>query len=184
VLICWRMLRGKSGAWLINANAGAALLVLVASCGIDLGAVAAAWNVRYARDVGGQGPKLDVCYLQQLGPSALVSLVEAERRSTSPDLIERVALAREDVWTDLKAQQSDWRSWTPRDALRLRRMDALKQERPLAQSVRAYRRDYDGCPVVPPPPAPVPAPEPVAEAPPPVPPAPAASSPLTQNAEH
>jgi hypothetical protein len=33
VLICWRMLRGKSGAWLINANAGAALLVLVAACG-------------------------------------------------------------------------------------------------------------------------------------------------------
>ena len=75
VLICWRMLRGRSGAWLINANAAAALVVLAAGCVVDLGAVAAAWNVRHARETGGQGAGLDVCYLNELGPSALVSLV-------------------------------------------------------------------------------------------------------------
>jgi hypothetical protein len=135
VLICWRMLRGKSGAWLINANAAAALLVLAAACVVDLGAVAAAWNVRHAREMGGQGPELDVLYLNTLGPSALVSLVEAERRSTSPELTRRVAWLRARAVIDLRARQSDWRSWTPRNALRLERLDALERERPPAANL-------------------------------------------------
>ncbi|SFI79062.1 DUF4173 domain-containing protein [Caulobacter sp. UNC279MFTsu5.1] len=152
VLICWRMLRGKSGAWLINANATAAVLVLVAASVVDLGAVAAAWNVRHARDVGGRGPELDVCYLERLGPSALVSLVEAERRSTSPELTDRVAWVRERALIDLRAQQGDWRAWTARDALRLARVEALERQRPLVRSAPAYQRECDGRPVAPPPP--------------------------------
>ena len=79
VLIVWRMLAGKSGAWLINANVLAAGLVLTVCSVVDLGSVAAAWNVRHAKEVGGKGAALDLCYLNQLGPSALVSLVELER---------------------------------------------------------------------------------------------------------
>jgi hypothetical protein len=150
VLICWRMLRGRSGAWLINANAAAALVVLVAACGIDLGAVAAAWNVRHARELGGQGPELDVCYLRRLGPSALVSLVEAERASTSPELTDRLAWAREWTLIDLRARQADWRAWTPRDALRLERISALKHDRPLVHSARLGQRECDGRPIAPP----------------------------------
>jgi hypothetical protein len=144
VLICWRMLRGKSGAWLINANATAALVVLTAGCVVDLGAVAAAWNVRHAREVGGAGPELDVCYLNDLGASALVSLVEFERFSTSPDLTERVAWVREAHLEALRARQADWRAWTPRDALRLARVDTLARERPLTRSVTAAERACDG----------------------------------------
>jgi hypothetical protein len=152
VLICWRMLRGKSGAWLINANAAAALLALTASCVVDLDAVAAAWNVRHAREVGGRGPELDVCYLYNMGSSALVSLVALERRSTSPELTDRVAWVRERGLIDLRAQQGDWRAWTMRDALRLARVEALERERPPVRSAPAYQRECDGRPVAPPPP--------------------------------
>jgi hypothetical protein len=73
-LICWRMLRGKSAAWLLNANTAAAGVVLAAASIVDLGAVAAGWNVAHAREVGGRGAALDLCYLNGLGGSALVPL--------------------------------------------------------------------------------------------------------------
>jgi hypothetical protein len=180
VLICWRMLRGKSGAWLINANAAAALLVLAAACVVDLGAVAAAWNVRHAREVGGRGPELDVCYLNDLGPSALVSLVELERRSTSPELTDRVAWVREWGMIRLRERQSDWRGWTLRDALRLERISALKRERPLARSAWAFERQCDGRPVAPP----APEPPPVVEIPTSLPSTSQDVLPLTESAEH
>ncbi|MDB5423696.1 MAG: cydD, partial [Phenylobacterium sp.] len=59
-LICWRLLRGKSSSWLINANALAAGMVLVACSFVDLGAIAASWNVAHAREVGGPGQPLDL----------------------------------------------------------------------------------------------------------------------------
>lgn len=174
VLICWRMLRGKSGAWLINANAAAALTVLVAGCVVDQGAVAAAWNVRHAGEVGGQGPELDVCYLGDLGPSAAVSLVELERRPISPDLADRVAWVREGALTDLRARQADWRGWTVRDALRLARIDALEREQPLARRASADHRQCDDGPVVAPAPVIYDVPAPPTVSP----------SPLTPGAEH
>lgn len=184
VLICWRMLRGKSGAWLINANAAAALLALVAGCVVDLGAVAAAWNVRHARELGGRGVALDVCYLNRLGPSALVPLAEAERRSTSPALTDRLAWAREQALIDLRTRQDDWRSWTPRGALRLRRVEVLERERPLAPSTVSGQRQCDGRSVVPPEPPPVAYAPPLPDAPPPVTPDPSIQAPLTQSPEH
>lgn len=164
VLICWRMLRGKSGAWLINANAGAALLVLAASCVVDLGAVAASWNVRHAREVGGQGAALDVCYLERLGPSALVSLVELERLSPPAELADRVAALRGSVLYDLQKQQSSWRGWTWRGARRLDRVSVLRARRP-PYSGPTHEPECDGrvasppvtsTPVADPPPAPTP----------------------------
>jgi hypothetical protein len=182
VLVCWRMLRGKSGAWLINANAAAALLVLVAASVVDLGAVAASWNVRHAREVGGRGPELDVCYLNRLGPSALVSLVELERRAPSPDLVDRVAWVREVNLIALRERQSDWRGWTWRGARRLERIRALRREHPLAHSAPARQRECDGRPFVPPPPFEPSPPSIVSE--PAVASPPSTPSPLTQRPEH
>src|ERR1700709_1476859 len=89
-LICYRLLRGKSAAWLINANLLAAVLVLAGWPGCDFGAVAAAWNVRHAREAGGAGAGLDLCYLNELGPSALLPLIELESRPLPAELRERV----------------------------------------------------------------------------------------------
>jgi hypothetical protein len=69
-----------------------------------------------------------------------VSLVEAERGSTSPELTDRVAWVREWALIDLRIQQADWRGWTARDALRLERIGALRRDRPLAHSARLGQR--------------------------------------------
>lgn len=114
VLICWRLLANRSAAWLINANAAAAALVLIAAGAVDLGAVAANWNVRHARAEN----NLDLCYLNQLGASALLPLVDLERRVSGDALRDRVAFVR------LEALRA---------AVRL-------QDRPLTASLRNARR--------------------------------------------
>ncbi|RYE03203.1 MAG: DUF4173 domain-containing protein [Sphingomonadales bacterium] len=113
VLIVWRMLWAKSAAWLINTNAAAALLVLVGCSAVDLGSVAAAWNVRHAREAGGKGAELDLCYLNRLGPSALVSLVRLELQGgLNPEFAERLRWVRHRALTaTIAGQQSGARTW-------------------------------------------------------------------------
>ncbi|MFT4252109.1 MAG: DUF4173 domain-containing protein [Caulobacter sp.] len=119
LLICWRMLRGKSAAWLVNANVAAAGLVLAACTVVDLGAAAAAWNVRHARELGGDGEALDVCYLERLGPSAIVPLSQLRATALPPLLAARVAWSRETVLNDLIPRQAQWRGWSWRGQRRL-----------------------------------------------------------------
>jgi len=129
-LIGWRILRHKSRAWLINANLLALGVVLFGVSVGDLGAVAAGWNVRHARDVGGTGADLDVCYLQALGSSALLPVLELEQRGVAPalrgrlDKVGRVALA------DLETEQQDWRTWTWRGQRRLQAARAALRRLP------------------------------------------------------
>jgi hypothetical protein len=128
VLICWRMLRGKSVNWLISANALAAGLVLAVCSGLDLDAVAAEWNVTHAREVGGGAVPLDVCYLSSLGDAALVPLSELELRPLSPVLRDKVVRARDQAYRSLAVRQRQWRGWTWRGQRRLERSNALKAD--------------------------------------------------------
>lgn len=125
VLICWRLLRNQSAHWLIDANVKAALIVLAAISVVDLGAVAAAWNVRHAREADGTGAALDLCYLTRLGPSAVVSLAEFESRIVDPSLKDRVSVVRFRIQQRMEGRQDRWRGWTWRDARRLGRVQAL-----------------------------------------------------------
>ena len=133
VLILWRALTARSARWLINGNALAAFLLLTIGSIADLGAVAAMWNVRHARELTGTGPKLDLCYLDRLGPSALPALLELERQPIAQPLHDRVRRVREDVMTGalpsgdggLVAAQADWRHWTWRNARRLAKAQAM-----------------------------------------------------------
>jgi hypothetical protein len=118
VLLCLRLWRRKSGAWLINANLAAALLALGACSAVDLGAIAARWNVRHAREIGGGGVRLDLCYLNHLGPSALLPLIELESRPIGPRFRERVSWTRNLVMDRLATSQGDWHGWTFRNARR------------------------------------------------------------------
>lgn len=149
VLICYRLLRGRSGAWLINANLLAALIVLGTSTSVDLGRMAAAWNVRHARETGGAGAALDLCYLNELGSSALLPLIELERRPIPPELRERVTWLRVRTMDALAANQADWHGWSLRGAGRLAAARALAGPRP--RNYHSGDRQCDGRPLPPPP---------------------------------
>jgi hypothetical protein len=161
LLILWRMLTGKSATWLVNANAAAAGLALVAGSTIDLGSVAAAWNIRHAREVGGRGAALDLCYLGELGSSALVSLVELEQTpGLNADFAARVAWVRDAVDTETHVGQAHgW--WTWRNARRIAQVAAMTAQTPLAPvpDKGPYGRDCDGKLSSPPPPVATMAPE-------------------------
>ncbi|HEX6376395.1 MAG TPA: DUF4173 domain-containing protein [Allosphingosinicella sp.] len=146
ILICVRLWRRKSDAWLINANLAAALLALSACAAVDLGAVAAQWNVRHAREVGGRGVRLDLCYLNGLGASALVPLVELESRPIAPRFRERVSWTRNLIMDRLVTSQGDWHGWTYRDARRLSEARRRIAERGLPR-FSASRRACDGRPI-------------------------------------
>ncbi|MET0272772.1 MAG: DUF4173 domain-containing protein [Phenylobacterium sp.] len=129
-LICWRLVRGRSASWLINTNVAAAAVALTLCSVIDLGAVAAAWNIRHAREVGGRGAELDLCYLRDLDGAAVVSLAELERRPLTPELRDRVAFVRRTEVADMTRRQADGLGWRWRDARRLARVRALTGEAP------------------------------------------------------
>ncbi|WP_350354488.1 DUF4153 domain-containing protein [Brevundimonas fontaquae] len=143
VLICWRMLADKSAHWLINANVLAALIVLAVVSVVDLGAVAAGWNVRHAKEVGGRGVAVDLGYLHTLGAPALVSLVELEAALDDAVLRDRVAAVRQDILLNVQRRQGDWRGWTWRDQRRLDRIHALRQNGALSAPAPGAR-GWDG----------------------------------------
>jgi hypothetical protein len=159
LLICWRLLRDKDGHWLIDANVKLVLVVLAGISTVDLGAVAASWNVRHAREIDGTGAQLDVGYLRALGYPAVVSMVRLEQTTTDPALRDRVAAVRGDLLEQMRRDQSNWRSWTYRNARRLDRIDALTAHRPLIPA-KPGEREWDGRlrPPPPPPEPPVPVP--------------------------
>lgn len=163
LFILWRMLGGKSGPWLINANAAAALLLLSVAAFVDHGAIVARWNATHAREVGGKGVQLDLCYMRSLGSSALLPLVELERHPRlTADFRERVAatriLLRENIQID-----AQWGYWSIRDQQRARQADALVVAYRLPTVVPDVRgRDCHGRPY---PPQPVPIVVSVPEAP-------------------
>jgi hypothetical protein len=133
-LICWRLLRGKSASWLINANALAVGVVLTVCSVVDLGAIAAEWNVRHAAEVGGGGEKLDLCYLERLEGDAIVPLAQIERRPLPPAVRQDLIFVRRGLEARMLRTQADWRSWRWRDARRLDRVRALVGPEPAPPS--------------------------------------------------
>jgi hypothetical protein len=144
LLIFWRMLKGRSLAWLINTNACAAALVIASATVVDLAAVAAAWNVDHAREVGGAGQPLDLCYLNRLGTSALVPLTELEARKLPPAFADRVAYVRSEAFAKVEASQREPYGWTWRDARRLATARSLLAERPRIPVHARFGRGCDG----------------------------------------
>lgn len=120
MLICWRFLTGRSGAWLINANALAAGIVLAGSSIADFGAIAARWNVDHLRDPA----RLDLCYLEGLGSAALVPLIDLRDAPVGPTIQDQAVYLSEQALRDLRTDQSHWQGWTLRGAIRLAEAEA------------------------------------------------------------
>jgi hypothetical protein len=142
-LIGWRLLKQKSAPWLINANCSAATLLLCTYAFVDTGAVAAQWNVRHAREVDGTGAGIDLCYLAELGPSALLPLIELESRPLDPVLQQRVKMLREQVQYR-QAQVLSEGGWTLLGEYRLSRAASLGAVLP--KSPPSPRYDCSGQP--------------------------------------
>lgn len=124
VLVLWRMLKNKRASWLINANlltSGALLFVL---CFVDLGTVSARWNVQHAREIDGTGAKLDLCYLNRLGNSALVPLTELERSQGTSELGKQATALRRARQRQMELER-DAGGWTLLDNRRLAHVEAL-----------------------------------------------------------
>jgi hypothetical protein len=143
LLICWRLLAHRGANWLINANVAATVAVLSVASVVDLGAVAANWNVRHAREVGGAGAALDLCYLDSLGAPALVALARLETTTDDPDLRERVMVVRRRIGRRVATAQYGLRGWVWRDARRLSRVAEITPPRWIGRE-RPGRRDCDG----------------------------------------
>lgn len=118
VLVVWRMLAGRTSGWLINTNLAAAGIMLSVVCFVDLGAVAAQWNVRHAREVGGKGAQLDLCYLTFQDGSSLLPLIELEQRQHGGAFGQRVHNVRRQVHFKLIDRLNDG-GWQILDAQRL-----------------------------------------------------------------
>lgn len=154
VLILWRLLGHRSSAWLINANALAAAVVLTACAFVDLGATAAAWNVDVALRRHTLA-HLDLCYLASLGPSAILPLARLEQATRDPAARDAIASVRWDTQHALTGWQSGPHDWTWRGARRLARVEAL-----MGTTAPHLRPSPNGrvCGVIAPPPEVAPAP--------------------------
>ncbi len=142
VLIAVRMLRDKSASWLINTNLVAALAVLTPFTLVDISALAAQWNVRHAREAGGKGAALDLCYLNSMGAPALLPLVELEKQpGLVPAFRDRVSVVRRQVQSGVIVDQQ-YHYWTARNARRL--AAAEKQAGRIAAEGWWEKHDCDG----------------------------------------
>lgn len=148
--ICWRMLRGKSASWLINVNLSAAALVLTGFCYVDTAGMAAAWNVRHAREAGGRGAALDLCYMRELGRSSLAPLISLEQRpGLRPEFRDRVQAVRTELLQALATSMADG-GWTVRGQQQLDEAQAMLAARPKGLALRPGERNCDGSIYVPP----------------------------------
>jgi hypothetical protein len=127
--ICWRIAQRRSAAWLIDVNLAAVMLILAVACYADTGAIAAHWNVRHAREVGGPGAPLDLRYLDGLEDAALLPLLELEARSDLPAAFAaQVRVRRVRLMSALEQDQAQ--GWTLLGAWRLGAARAIIAQRP------------------------------------------------------
>jgi hypothetical protein len=122
VLVLVRMLKNKRAAWLINANLATSAALLFALCFVDLGTVAARWNLAHAREFDGTGAGIDWCYLHELGASAYVPLAELEAQQGLHS--EKSGVLRWQIQQSMESERDDG-GWTLLNNRRLGRAEAL-----------------------------------------------------------
>lgn len=118
VLICWRIAKGRDGAWLINANALCVAVVLGLISFTNYDAVIARWNLVQSANAPQHVVKLDTDYLRTLqGSGTLLPLVEATQDPAHAS--DALVSLRYFTQKELESQQADWRLWTLAGAWRL-----------------------------------------------------------------
>jgi hypothetical protein len=97
----------KPNSWLVTANAMSLALVLYGCCFLNAPWLVASYNVEHCREVGGNGPSLDLHYLLSLSPQSLPPL-EPHMKEFSPAqsyLLDRISEGR------TPQLPGNWRAW-------------------------------------------------------------------------
>jgi Domain of unknown function (DUF4173) len=141
-LVCWRMLANKSGGWLINANLLTTGLMLSVFCFVDTAGVAARWNVAHAREVGGRGYYIDLCYLGRMDAAAILPLMSLEARPLPEEFRKRVKHVRQFAQADATSWY-EHRGWTWRTERILRAAKAKEATLPVLD-LGPHDRDCSG----------------------------------------
>ena len=120
-LIAWRIARGRSNAWLVRMNAGAAFAVLYVAPFVNEADLIARHNISHARELQGRGGELDVDYFEMLGMGALPAMQEA-MKEMQPMHAQYLPMHRvyERMMGELLKRQRPWRTWTVRGAMIMR----------------------------------------------------------------
>jgi hypothetical protein len=112
VYIIWRIVRGRSNAWLVNVNALTALLLLYPCCFVNFDGIIADFNAAHCRDAGGDGSPLDIEYFRTLGTPALAALDRVKDQLEPGWRRNRATAIARELSAELDADVNDWRSWT------------------------------------------------------------------------
>ncbi|OAF05215.1 hypothetical protein AYJ54_22485 [Bradyrhizobium centrolobii] len=119
ILIVARIVLDRSNQWLIGANLTALTIVLYIASLVNFDAFIADYNVAHSREVSGRGVQIDINYLTQLGPQALLAIGKMMQHRADGNLV---------VWHDrlVEVQRLDmaWRTWGFRTWRLQRRLDA------------------------------------------------------------
>ena len=112
-LICLRIVRRRSNAWLMSSNTALLMGLLYICCFLNTDGFIARFNVARCREVTGQGQPLDVSYMRHLGDSAIPALrwMVAQEAVTLPDRRRLGALLTSSEYR-LQTQLDDWRGWS------------------------------------------------------------------------
>jgi len=135
--VIWRIVKGRTNRWLINANALTAAVVLYACCFVNFDGMIAEFNVRHCREAGGAGKSLDIEYFRVLGTTSLPALEEVRpllglEKGTEWKQ-EQARQVADYLHGELNEVQSDWRAWTLR---RARAAQAVEAQIRLAEQVQ------------------------------------------------
>jgi hypothetical protein len=115
----------KPNSWLIAANAISLATVLYACCFINAPRLIASYNVEHSREIGGNGPRLDLQYLASLGPQAEPALRPYLQQMPQLQSVLTLCRARDNYLRS----HGNWRGWSFR-TWRLERYLANNPDRP------------------------------------------------------
>ena len=117
--IGWRISRIRDNRWLLDVNAVALITVLLGCAWWPMDGYIAQHNVKYCQEANGPGRRLDIAYLQQLGPEAIPALRAYARLPAARS--QEAGQAADKLMEKLQQELLNPRAWTLRRGLLARR---------------------------------------------------------------
>ncbi len=111
-LICWRIVRGRSNAWLVQVNLCSSLAVLFVCAFVNADGIISDYNSSSCREVRGVGPAIDLSYLDSLGEEALPALETLAELLSGIRKGERARVLADRLQAELRQSLASWRGWT------------------------------------------------------------------------